>query len=124
MTAVISTIQIYAANVGHFHDVLFKVASSNDGRFLGVFSLALPPLCLGGRLAGFGGLWRFGGGFGKLWHALAGIGSGPGGPWRTQAHSAGLSWALADLCRILANVAGFGGLLRPLAVIRENPCGF
>ena len=74
---------MHAANVGHFHDVLFKVASSNDGRFLGVFSLALPPLCLGGRLAD---VWRALAGFGGLAEALADSGT----LWR------GLARALAD----------------------------
>ena len=85
------------------------MASSNDGRFLGAFSLALPPLCLGGRLAGFGGLWRalavwrFGGlaealaDSGMLWRGLA-------RPWRTMADTGAFRWTLVGFGRPLPNL--------------------
>jgi len=83
-------------------------------------------------LAGFGGLWRFGGlavwrfggGFGRLWHALAGIGSAVadhGGHRHIPLDSRGLWRTSAESWQTLA---GFGGLLRPMAIIRANPCGF
>jgi hypothetical protein len=100
------------------------VASFNDGRFIGGFSLALPALCLGGRqraLAGFGGLAEALADSGMLWRGLARALADHGGHRHIPLDSRGLWQTSAESWQTLA---GFGGLLRPLAVIRVNRCGF